>query len=76
MPRTFAVHADGDAAFVQHAYELGAGELAALVRVENFRLAIFARASSSASTQKSAYMLIDTRQARTRRRRDRQSRAP
>src|ERR1700704_5900135 len=40
-PRTFAVHADGDAVFEQHAGKLGAGELAALIGVENFRLAMF-----------------------------------
>ena len=40
-PRAFAVHADSDAAFKKHAGELGAGELAALIRVEYFRLAMF-----------------------------------
>src|ERR1019366_9218930 len=40
-PRAFAVHADGDAAFEKHTGELGAGELAALIRVEDFRLAMF-----------------------------------
>src|SRR5271165_2868710 len=39
-PRAFAVHADGDAVFEQHAGELGAGELAALIRVEDFRPAM------------------------------------
>jgi len=33
--------ADGDAAFEWHACELGAGELAAPIRVEDFRLAVF-----------------------------------
>jgi hypothetical protein len=33
--------ADGDAAFEWHACELGAGELAAPIRVEDFRLAMF-----------------------------------
>ena len=34
-PRSFAVHADGDAGFEKNASEAGAGELAALIRIEN-----------------------------------------
>jgi hypothetical protein len=37
-PGALAVHADGDAARLQNVEELGAGELAALVGVEDLRL--------------------------------------
>ena len=36
-----AVHADGDAGGHQYAREIKAGELAALVRIEDLRLAVF-----------------------------------
>ena len=39
-PSAPAVHADGDLAFDQHASERHAGELAALIRVEDLRLAM------------------------------------
>src|SRR6202045_956185 len=39
-PGTLAVHADGDPVFDQHASECRAGELAALIRVEDIRLAM------------------------------------
>src|SRR5271167_2799138 len=39
-PGALAVHADGDAVFDQHAGECRAGELAALIRVEDLRLAV------------------------------------
>src|SRR6202035_552153 len=39
-PSALAVHADGDAVFDQHASECRAGELAALIRVEDLRLAV------------------------------------
>src|ERR1700730_17605803 len=39
-PSALAVHADGDPVFDQHASECRAGELAALIRVEDFRLAV------------------------------------
>src|SRR5262245_31286233 len=39
-PGAPAVHADGDPVFDQHASECRAGELAALVRVEDLRLAV------------------------------------
>ena len=39
-PRSLAVHADGDGLRQQQAGELGAGELAALVRVEDLRPAV------------------------------------
>ena len=62
-----AVHADGDLVFDQHASERRAGELAALIRVEDRRLAMAGRASSSASTQNAASIVIDTRHDSTRR---------
>ena len=39
-PSALAVHADGDPVFDQRASEGRAGELAALIRVEDFRLAV------------------------------------
>jgi len=36
----FAVHADGNLVFDQHASECRAAELATLIRVEDFRLAV------------------------------------
>src|SRR5580704_14699128 len=39
-PGALAVHADSDPIFDQHASECRAGELAALIRVEDFRLAV------------------------------------
>src|SRR5450631_4735971 len=39
-PGALAVHADSDPIFDQHAGECRAGELAALIRVEDFRLAV------------------------------------
>jgi hypothetical protein len=39
-PGALAVHADGDPIFDQHASECRAGELAALIRVEDLRLAV------------------------------------
>jgi hypothetical protein len=39
-PSALAVHADGDAIVGEHAGEGRAGELRALVRVEDFRLAV------------------------------------
>src|SRR5688500_20133202 len=39
-PRTLAVHADGDAGLVQHAGEVVAGELRALIGVEDLRPAM------------------------------------
>lgn len=62
-PAALAVHADLDGVVGQHLGEIGAGELAALVGIEDLRY--LAIASSSASTQKSVVMLIDTRCART-----------
>ena len=66
-PSAPAVHADGDLVFDQHASERRAGELAALIRVEDRRLAMAGRASSSASTQNAASIVIDTRHDSTRR---------
>src|SRR5262249_58554399 len=39
-PSPLAVHADGDVVVGEHAGECRAGELAALIRVEDFRLAV------------------------------------
>jgi hypothetical protein len=39
-PGALAVHADRDPVFDQHASECRAGELAALISVEDFRLAV------------------------------------
>src|SRR5664280_3895171 len=39
-PGALAVHADGDPVFDQNASECRAGELAALIRVEDIRLAV------------------------------------
>src|SRR6202162_4545117 len=39
-PRSFAVHADGDARFEKNVGEAGAGELAALIGIENVRSAV------------------------------------
>ena len=39
-PRTFAIHADGNAVVHQQLREFKARELAALIRVEDFRLAV------------------------------------
>jgi len=39
-PRSFAVHADGDARVENNVGEAGAGELAALIRIENLRSAV------------------------------------
>ena len=37
-PRSFAIHADGDAGPEKNSGEAGTGELAALIRIENVRL--------------------------------------
>src|SRR5450830_1215424 len=39
-PGALAIHADGDPVFDQHASECSAGELAALIGVEDIRLAV------------------------------------
>ena len=59
-PSPFAVHADGDAVAGEHAGEGRAGELRALVGVEDFRPAVRAKASSRVSTQKAASIVIDS----------------
>ena len=67
-PAPLAVHADLDVVGLENRSELDAGELTALVGVEKSPAGQYlAMASWSASTQKSAVMLIDTRCARTRR---------
>ena len=66
-PGAFAVHADRDSVVGQQAGEGGAGELAAWSVLKISGAPCLARASSTASMQKSASMLIDTRQDKTRR---------
>ena len=66
-PSALAIHADGDIAGRQSAREGLTRELAALVGVENLRRPVFRQASSSASTQKAASIVMDTRWPRTRR---------
>src|SRR6478672_5306894 len=57
-PCTLAVHADGDAVPDEDAGEVGTGKLAALIGVEDVRSAVRASASSSASMQNPASMVI------------------
>lgn len=64
-PAAFAVHADFDLCIAQHLNPKGAGELAALVRVNISGVPCVASASFKASTQNSASMLLDSRHART-----------
>ena len=66
-PGALAVHADRDLVLRSAAGEGLAGELAALIGVEDLRLSVLASASSSASMQKAASIVIDSRQASTRR---------
>jgi hypothetical protein len=66
-PAALAVHADRNLLALEDAGEVDAGELAALIGVEDFRFPKRASASSKASMQKSAARVIDTRQASTRR---------
>src|SRR5215218_9721138 len=58
-PGTLAVHADGDPVPGQRTGEGLAGELAALIGVEDLRPPWRAKASSSASTQNAASRVID-----------------
>jgi hypothetical protein len=62
-PGALAVHADGAFGILQHLDEVRRGELAALVGVED--LPRWVSASSSASMQKSADSVIDSRPAST-----------
>src|SRR5450631_2601293 len=52
-PGALAVHADGDPVFDQHASECRAGELAALIGVDDLRLALSKPALVSAPSKKS-----------------------
>jgi hypothetical protein len=61
-----AIHADPDAAAFQLLQKPGTGELDTLIGIEYFG-PTRTIASCSASTEKSASMVIETRQARTRR---------
>ena len=71
-PSAAAIHVDGDAVLVQQPREGRTRELAALIRIENLRLAVARPAAavplpSTASSQNSASSVIDKRQAKTRR---------
>src|ERR1700737_1075374 len=66
-PSSFTVHADRNAVAGQHTGEGRASELRALVGIEDVRLAVTAKASSSVSTQNAASMVIDTPHDSTRR---------
>src|SRR5208283_5248370 len=66
-PRAAAIHADRDRVLQQQASECGAGELAALSVLKISGRPYLANASSTASRQNSTSMVIDSRQARTRR---------
>ena len=66
-PAPLAVQADPDGVGLENLGEVVACELAALIGVEDLRAPYLAIASSRASTQKSAVMLIETRWASTRR---------
>ena len=71
-PGAAAIHADADRLVLQHPREGRAGELAALVGVEDLRFAVTRPAAAvplpcTASRQNSASSVIDSRQASTRR---------
>ena len=66
-PSPFTVHADRNAVGGEHVGEGRASELRTLVGIEDVRLAVSAKASSSVSTQNAASMVIDTPHASTRR---------
>ena len=66
-PRAFAVHADRDRVLRQHAGERSARELEPWSVLKISGLPCFANASSSASTQNAASIVIDTRHDKTRR---------
>jgi hypothetical protein len=55
------------AGFEKHAGEAGTGKLAALIRIENVRPAVAGQRFIQSLDQNSASMVIDNRQARTRR---------
>ena len=60
-PASASVHRNLDSSFEPRTGEVHAGELAALVGVENFRLAYVVKASSRASTQNEASIVFDSR---------------
>lgn len=65
-PRALAVHADRDLVGDQHAGEIGAGELASLIGIENLRPAVFGQSLLQGLDAESGPIVIDSRQARTR----------
>jgi hypothetical protein len=66
-PRTLAIHADRDLVVQQQIGEFGAGELAPLSVLKMSGLPCRAKASSTASMQKSVSSVIETRHDRARR---------
>ena len=64
-PTALAVHADLDLCVHQHVKPRAAGELAALIAAEDLQRGVLSQASLRASTQKSASILFDSRQAST-----------
>src|SRR5215208_8282943 len=66
-PGTLAIHADRDPVPGQHAGEDLAGELAALIGVEDLRPAMAGQSLFQGSTQNAASIVIDSRQVSTRR---------
>ena len=59
------VHGDADARVLEHAGEVEAGELAALIRIEYLRLAVAGQRVAQASAQNPASMVFDSRQDKT-----------
>ena len=64
-PATAPIHRDAHVSLDQHAGEIRAGELAALVGVENLRLAVSGQRLLHAATQNEASIVLDSRQERT-----------
>ena len=64
-PTPLAIHANFDLRVRQHVDPDATGKLAALIGVEYLWRTVFASASFKASTQSSASMLLDSRQAKT-----------
>src|ERR1017187_4067828 len=66
-PSPFTVHADGDGVAGEHAGEGCAGELRALVGVEDFRPAVTSQSILQGLDAEGSSIVIDSRQDRTRR---------
>ena len=60
-----AVHGDRDLRVLENAGELVAGELAALIRIEDFRLAVSGQRVVQSLDAEPDSMVFDSRQART-----------